>query len=622
MTSLILRDYQQETLDKLFMWLAKNKEGDPVIDLPTGSGKSVVIAGFCLRLCEASRRVLVLCRQKELVQQNAERLSQLAGGRLSVGIYCAGLGRKETDKDVTFATVQSVTKNIHDLGAIHAILVDEAHQIPAKSDSQYGHVISEVRKYQPRCRLIGLTASPYRTSSGLIYGEGKIFSDCAHAVPLAEMLDRSYITPWVFPESLNQVDVSNVKLKGSDYDIDELSEAFIEKVEDNAAEILAHTKDRNRVLVFATSIAHARALHLLLGAHSPTNLITGLDTSRKRDNTIRIFKQEATKRMFLINVGVLTTGFDAPNIDSVVICRATKSAGLFYQILGRGMRLNEGKDDFLVLDFGGNFEEHGDPCDLNFGRKKEDEKRIVCPSCEHLALAEDARCSQCGHVLNRKPCPQCCREVPLDVRVCDSKLQPEDLFSDSCSFDFTKKRCRMEQADGSICLEIVTEDDEICPACLKERERRIQEGKSLKLTAHRADINKWVKVVETTFAYHTPKDENKNPTLRVTYKLDRDELDDAEDTWVPRQVMEWVCIEHEGFAKTKADKWWNKFSAYDTPSTIAEAMEIFHCGGLREPFMVLVQDDGKWKRIVAHKFRMEKPEVQALTFGEDDDCPF
>jgi DNA repair protein RadD len=621
MTSLKLRDYQQETLDKLLLWLSKNRVGDPCIDLPTGSGKSVVIAGFCLMLHESSKRVLVLCRQKELVQQNAERLSQLSGGKLSVGIYCAGLGCKDTTQDVIFATVQSVTKNIHDLGAIHAILVDEAHQIPAKSDSQYGHVISEVRKYQPKCRLIGLTASPYRTSSGLIYGEGKIFTDCAHAVTLKEMLDREYITKWVLPDSLTQVDVSNVKLKGSDYDIDELSEAFIEKVEDNAAEILAHTADRKRVLVFATSIAHARALHMLLGAHSPTNVITGNDHASKRDSTIRAFKQPANRRMFLINVGVLTTGFDAPNIDSVVICRATKSAGLFYQILGRGMRLSEGKDDFLVLDFGGNFEEHGDPCDLNFGRKNENEKRIVCPSCEHLALAEDARCSQCGHVLNRKSCPQCAREVPLDVRVCDSKINPEDLFSDLCKFDFTKKRCRMEQADGSICLEVVTEEDEICPACLKERERRIQEGKNLKLTAHRADISKWVKVVETSFAYHTPKDEKKNPTLRVTYSLDIDDLEDSSD-WVPRQVMEWVCLEHEGFAKTKADKWWSKFSAYDHPATISEAMEIHHQGGLREPFMVLVQDDGKWKRIVAHKFRMERPESKHLTFGEDDDCPF
>ena len=622
MTSLKLRDYQQETLTKLLMWIAKNA-GDPCVDLPTGSGKSVVIAGFCMKLVSANRRVLVLCRQKELVAQNAERLEQLAGSELSVGVYCAGLGRKDKQSDVIFATIQSVADKVHDLGPIHAILVDECHQIPAKSDSQYGRLISAVRQYNPKCRLIGLTASPYRTTSGLVYGEGKIFTDCAHAVPLQKMLDDGYITPWTFPDAITQVDTSNISLRGSDYDIEELSDAFIEKVEDNAREIISHCKDRKRVLVFATSIAHAQALRGLLGASGAVvNMITGNDHASKRDSTIRAFKAEPKKQMYLINVGVLTTGFDAPNVDSVVICRATKSAGLFYQILGRGMRLADGKDDFLVLDFGGNFEEHGDPCDLNFGRKKEEEKRLVCPNCKHLALAEDARCSQCGHVLNRKSCPQCMQAVPLDMRVCDVKLDPSNLFSDLCGFDFTKKRCRMEQSDGSICLEIVQEDDEICPACLKERERRIQEGKNLKLTAHRADINKWVKVVETTFSYHTPKDENKNPTLRVTYKLDRDEMEDYEDSWVPRQVMEWVCLEHEGFAKTKADKWWSKFSAYDHPATIAEAMEIFHQGGLREPFMVLVQDDGKWKRIVAHKFHSERPEPRDLTFGEDDDCPF
>ena len=618
MQSLILRDYQAETLRKLKAWIKRNPSGDPCVDLPTGSGKSVVIAGFCGELVAAGKRVLVLCRQKELVEQNAERLEQLSGGSLSVGVYCAGLGRKDRDTDVIFATIQSVADKVHDLGPIHAILVDECHQIPAKSDSQYGKLIAAVREYNPKCRLIGLTASPYRTTSGLVYGEGKIFSDCAHAVPLQKMLDDGYITPWSFPDALTQVDVSGISLRGSEYDLEELSEAFIEKVEDNAREIVSHCSDRKRVLVFATSIAHARALQGLLGASGAiVNMITGTDHANKRDSTIRAFKAEPKKQMYLINVGVLTTGFDAPNVDAVVICRATKSAGLFYQILGRGMRLADGKDDFLVLDFGGNFEEHGDPRDLNFGRKKEEEKRCQCPQCGHLALAEDARCSQCGHVLNHKQCPQCMAQVPLDMRKCDTKLDPNDLFSEICEFDFTAKRCRQDLGDGGFCLQIVEKDDQICPQCQKEIERRIQEGKNLKSTSHRADMNKWVKVKETSFTYHTPKDENKKPTLRATYKLDLDSLEDAEDTWVPRVVQEWVCLEHEGFAKKKADKWWAKFSRYGQPDTIAEAMEVVHNKGLREPFMVLVQDDGKWKRIVAHKFRQELPEPKPLDFGEE-----
>ena len=621
MTSLSLRDYQAETLKKLKHWIKRHPSGDPCVDLPTGSGKSVVIAGFCLELVAAKRRVLVLCRQKELVEQNAERLEQLAGGSLSVGVYCAGLGRKDRDTDVIFATIQSVADRVHDLGPIHAILVDECHQIPAKSDSQYGKLIAAVREYNPKCRLIGLTASPYRTTSGLVYGEGKIFTDCAHAVQLQKMLDDGYITPWTFPDALTQVDVSNISLRGSEYDLDELSEAFIEKVEDNVREIVSHCKGRKRVLVFATSIAHARALQGLLGASGAiVNMITGSDHASKRDSTIRAFKAEPKKQMYLINVGVLTTGFDAPNVDAVVICRATKSAGLFYQILGRGMRLAEGKDDFLVLDFGGNFEEHGDPKDLNFGRAKEEEKRLECSECGHLALAEDARCSQCGHILNFKNCPQCHQRVPLDQRKCEVKLEPGNLFSEICQFDFTKRRCNYEQQDGSKCLEEIQPEDDCCPKCKRLIEIKQQEGKNLKSTSHRADINKWVRVTETIFAYHTPKDENKNPTLRVTYVLDTDALEDAEDTWVPKRVMEWVCLEHEGFAKSKADKWWEKFSAYDHPGSIAEAMEIVHNGGLREPFMVLVQDDGKWKRIVAHKFRSDRPQPKDIDFGEE--APF
>jgi len=617
------RDYQKAAVDAMVSFAGKNPpEVHSFVDLPTGSGKSVVIADFSERLVRAGKRVLVLCRQGELVKQNAERLEQLTDG-VRVGIYSASLGRKEVDADVIFGTVQSVSRNVHKLGRINCILVDEAHQIPAKSESQYGKVIGEIRKYQPKCRLYGLTATPYRTSSGLIYGEGKIFHECAYSVPLQKMLDDDYITPWSLP-SVNQVDVSGVSVRNGEYDIEEMSEAFIEKVQENVSEIIALNEDRKRILVFASSVAHAMALKVILADYGAiVDVITGETHSSNRESIIRSFNAPPLRQRFLVNVGVLTTGFDAPSVDSVVICRSTKSANLFYQILGRGMRKHESKQDFLVLDFGGNFDEHGEPTDPNFGRKETEAKRLMCNGCKVYAKAEDCRCPECGVVLAFKACPACGSQEPLDQTKCSAKKDPENLFSEDCGFDFLAKRCRNQNQDGSECLSIVEKDDEICTICQNAIDRAVQEGKKLKNSCVKAE-KYWWKVDEVEYNLHRPKDENKNPSLRVVYKCQREVNDDliGGKVMLRGRFMEWICFEHEGFAKNRAVKWWQESSKSICPDSIIEAEELIARGAIREPFLILTQEDGKWQRIIQRKFNKERPERVLLEFEEQEDCPF
>ena len=620
---IVPRDYQAAAVHAMVAFAGNNPpEIHSFVDLPTGSGKSVVIADFSEKLVKAGKRVLVLCRQGELVRQNAERLEQLTDG-VSVGIYSASLGRKDVDADVIFGTVQSVSRSVHKLGRINCILVDECHQIPAKSESQYGHVIGEIRKYQPKCRLFGLTATAYRTTSGLIYGEGKIFHECCYAVPLQKMLDDDYITPWTLP-AVDQVDVSHVKIKGGDYDQEEMSDAFLEKVEENCREILSLCEDRKRVLVFASSVAHAHALHLILAsAGAVCNVVTG-DTHRvQRENSIAGFSSEGGKQMFMINVGVLTTGFDSPTVDAVVICRATKSAGLFYQILGRGMRKHPSKTDFLVLDFGGNFEEHGDPTEPNFGRTEKDAKRLLCNGCNVYAKAEDCRCPECGIVLAFKACPACGSQEPLDQSKCSAKKEPENLFSEDCGFDFLAKRCRNQNQDGSECLSIVEKDDEICTTCQNAIDRAVQEGKNLKNSCVKAE-KYWWRVEDVEYNLHRPKDESKQPSLRVVYKCHREVQDDliGGKVMLRGRFMEWICFEHEGFAQNRAVKWWQESSKSICPDSVAEAQELISRGAIREPFLILTQEDGKWQRIVQRKFNQERPERVLLDFEEEEDCPF
>ena len=389
---------------------------------------------------------------------------------------------------------------------------------------------------------------------------------------------------------------------------------------------MALSKDRNRVLVFASSVAHAEALESVLGASTGdlVTVVTGETPKPQREAVIKAFGTNG-KKMYLINVGVFTTGFDAPNVDCVAICRSTMSAGLFYQILGRGMRKLDGKDDFLVLDFGGNFEEHGDPTDHNFGRKEEKDQRLYCEDCDLVQMAEADSCSNCGKVLAHKECPKCLSQVPKKWAVCKSKLDKEHLFSEDCGWDFLAKRCRNLMPDKSECLAIISEEQEFCTNCQNAIDRAIQEGNNINNSCFtKKEEPVWWRVEETTYALHTPKDENKRPTLRVTYKCYKEDYDElvGDKVKTNARFMEWICLEHEGFAKTKATNWWRQVSRCTCPDSIVEAEELIKKGGVRDPSLVLVDNDGKWKRVVARKFKAPMPEKVYLSFEEDDECPF
>jgi DNA repair protein RadD len=561
------REYQKEAIEAIFDWCkTHNADESCYVEMPTGSGKSVVIAMFCETLAQLNKRVIVLCRQAELVQQNADRFQQLAGGKISVGIYCAGLDRKDIDCDVTFATIQSISGKAGELGRINAVLIDEAHQIPARSDSQYGDFLSDIRKYNPMCRLVGLTATPYRlygsSKSMLIDGEGQMFAGCAYAVSIKRMLAEGSITDWVVP-GVTEVDVSNVRIKGNDYDITEMSFEFSEKCEQNVAEIAELCKDRNKVLVFATTVLHAEILTSTIAEYTGDYcmLLTGDTPSHERERILRSFNDGSLK--YLVNVQVLTTGFDAPCVDAIAVCRATQSPGLFYQIMGRGMRRCDGKDDFLVLDFGGNFERLGDPKEANFGRPERSSKRDTCPSCNDFVMQEDIRCANCKHLLKTRVCPNCKKDVAADAKFCDQKINPADMFSEVCGFDFTKRRC------WSTC------------SAIKERKLHGEfEASCAKVVKEPA---KEFAVIEVEYRYHTTKDESKPPSMRVIYTIEP--LDDDEKGDLSRRH---------------------------------ESVYIATEGGLSEPSRITVQKEGKYDRIVGYRgFDGYKDRVFI-----DDEAPF
>ena len=616
-----LYEFQKDAVRAFFDYCKDNPGKSPVLEMPTGSGKSVVIAEIVRVLASFGKKCLVLCRQKELVVQNAERMHQLSPG-MRIGVYCAGAGSKVVGEDVTFATIQSVAKRAYDLGQVDLIIVDEAQHVPPSSSSQYVDLMTEIRAYNPRCRFLGLTATPYRLSSGLIYGDGKVFDDCCFAVPLSRMLDEGAITGWKIP-TVTSVDMSGVEILGSDYNEGQMSVQFIEKLEDNVREILSVADGRKKCLCFATTVLHAETLKLAIenATGEQVGIVTGTTPATIRDKTLLSFKNGRLR--WIVNCGVLTTGFDAPNVDLIAICRATKSHSLFYQILGRGMRKCPGKSDFLVLDFGDNFTELGDPCDPNYGRPSESQDRVVCPACGEFSMAEDVRCVHCDHLLRRKECPRCHEVVPFDTVICPGNIAGNSLFPEPCGRDLRVRRCQSMIESGAgeeKCDTPIIGDMERCPSCQEEIERRI--AGAFNGSFHRAEVEPIVRyaVREVKYAQHIPKGDGKLPSMVVTYRADPADSDGGGD--ISRKYFrEWICVEHDGFAKRKADAWWNMRTRNECPDDSYIAVLMANDGCLRTPEYISVQKDGKWDRIVSCEFNSAS-QRPLIDFELEPDAPF
>ncbi|KAA1176085.1 DEAD/DEAH box helicase [Marinobacter salinexigens] len=469
-----LRPYQQEAVDATLSHFRKSDES-AVIVLPTGAGKSLVIAELA-RL--ARRKILVLTHVKELVEQNHAKYQSYG---LTGGIFSAGLKRKENEHQVTFASVQSVSANLDAFRDEYSlVIIDECHRVSGEDTSQYQRIIELLRQQNGALKVLGLTATPYRLAMGWIYryhyrgfvrGSGeehdKPFQHCIYELPLSYMINRGYLTrPELVNAAVAQYDFSALARdrfgEYAEKDVNQLlskhkrvTRAIIEQVMELAAE-------RQGVMIFAATVDHAREITGYL-PWQETALVTGATDLKDRDLLIQRFKQRELK--YLVNVSVLTTGFDAPHVDFIAILRPTQSVSLYQQIVGRGLRLDEGKRDCLVIDYAGNsvnlyHPEVGEP------KPNPDSEpvQVFCPGCgfanvfwgktdsdgrviEHygrrcqglLEPAETAektvRAQQCDYRFRFKECPHCGGENDIAARNCHqcrkAIIDPDDQLRDA-----------------------------------------------------------------------------------------------------------------------------------------------------------------------------------------------
>jgi len=398
---IVLRPYQEEAIEAVYQHV-RDRDDNPVVVIPTAGGKTPVMSTICRDAVKKwNGRVLILAHVKELLQQTADTLRCVAPD-LEIGVYSAGLRSRDTQDPIIVAGIQSVYKRACELDAFDLVIVDEAHMIPPDGEGMYRQFLADARVVNPNIRVVGLTATPYRLKGGLICKSGHFLNHVCYEIGVKELIVQGYLCPLKSKAGKSKANLSNLHVRGGEFVASEIEAAMDNHtlVQSACEEIVELTADRNSVLIFSSGVAHgqhiARAISRFSGREC--GFVCGDTPGLERESLLARFKAGELK--YLANVNVLTTGFDAPIIDCVVMLRPTNSPGLYYQMVGRGFRLHSEKTDCLVLDYGGNIVRHGPVDDLKIkepGQSGGEAPGKECPECQELIHAAYSVCPECGY---------------------------------------------------------------------------------------------------------------------------------------------------------------------------------------------------------------------------------
>lgn len=572
-----LRPYQVSAVQSLFDYLF-NQQGNPLIVAPVGSGKSLMMAEFVRQVHERYPRTRIVCvtHVKELLMQNSQALKDQYP-ESDYGFYCASLGQKRLHNDITFASIQSVYKKVANFNRVpELIIVDECHLISHNDQTTYRKLIDSVLEINPNCRVIGFTGTPFRADTGrLDEGKGKIFDAIAYEISMAYMIEEGY---WAKPTTAHVktvMDVSGVGKRGGDYiagqlekavDLDDVTKACV-------SEIIEHGQNRKKWLVFTAGVQHCTHVYEALTLCGVScAMVTGDTPKDDRDRILADFKAGHIK--CVVNVAVLTTGFDAPDIDMIAFMRPTKSPVLYIQMTGRGVRpvyadgfdlsTKEGrlaaiaasvKPDCLVLDFGNVINELGaiDTVEIRKtfnGEKEKGEGEAPtkrCPSCSEICMASQKYCYSCG-------------------------------------FNFISKQLSSNASAAAVVS--IDEPPE------------------------------WYQVFSWNFSRHMKSDGSSDiPTMRVTYST------------MAGTINEFIAYEHYKFgvgtpkyyAYERARKWHNMTGyRHEMPLTVEKAMEIPY----KMPTKILLKREGKYWRVMDYDWQPVLEEAKQFQLEEGEEIPF
>lgn len=398
-----LRPYQQRAIDQLYAWFEAGNKGNPCLVLPTGSGKSHIIAALCKDALQSwpETQILMLTHVKELIEQNAEKLREHWPGA-PMGIYSASIGRKDLGEPITFAGIQSVRKKSALIGHIDLVIIDECHLVNHRDEGGYRQFLGELTTINPALRIVGLSATPYRLGHGLITDKPALFDALIEPVSIEELIFKGYLSTLRSKVTRAKLDTSSVHKRGGEFIESELQAAVDTDGQNQAVvrEVLNLSGERKAWLIFCTGVKHAEHIAEVLRQQGvAAECVTGETPKKERERMLRDFK--AGRLRALTNANVLTTGFDYPDIDLIAMLRPTMSASLYVQMAGRGMRIKSHTDHCLVLDFAGVVAAHGPITAVQPPKKGGDgngEAPVkVCDHCGELVHISAMICPACGH---------------------------------------------------------------------------------------------------------------------------------------------------------------------------------------------------------------------------------
>ena len=420
------RCYQVEANDHL--WRALHEEqGNPLGVAPTGVGKTFIMNSLAKRLMRKYRklRILSVTHDATIIGQNANDMRRFWKGA-DIGIYSAGLKMRDTRNRMIFAGIQSIYKRAYEFGKISILFIDEAHMLSPNDGTMYQRLIIDLMNMNPKMRVVGLSATPYRLGQGHLL-QGEIFDFIAFDYTETEkfmwFVEQGYLSRLITKKAVKEIDISECSIRGGDFNDKDL-QVLSNTQENNKAvveECMRYGMDRNHWMVYASGVEHGMALSDMFNAHGiPAVMLYNKSENREKE----LKRWERGKYRAMVNVGLYTTGYDFKPLDMIAVARATQSTSLWVQMCGRGTRCvyedgfdldtKQGrldaiaagpKQNCLVLDFAGNTRRLGaincpiipKPRRKGDSNEEFDAPVKVCPECETYNHTRSAKCENCGY---------------------------------------------------------------------------------------------------------------------------------------------------------------------------------------------------------------------------------
>lgn len=362
-------------------------------------GKTIV-ASELMRVSKTKygAKCLFLAHLQELVVQTVEKFKRVAPD-LSCGVF---MGKERSSEDIIVGTRQTVEKHMDKIEKINLIIIDEVHLY----GPQYQKIVNHFLKLNPRLRVLGVTGTPYNLSEGWMYGDLKLWPEPCFVAHIDQMIELGYLSKYRYKMADAMDEIENVGKSKGEFKEGELEDILTEERHMGSIRhvIDEYCEGRKRIMIFCVTIDHAEELSKFLGVvcvHSKLN---------KNEWRERVDRFKRGDDRILVNVTQLTVGFDCPEVDCLIVARPTMSPSLHVQICGRGLRVNDGKHDCLIIDMVGNYLRHGLPSNPKVRKPKEKQEKkekkekrdSVCPECFEIVEGEEIICPNCGAALSSK----------------------------------------------------------------------------------------------------------------------------------------------------------------------------------------------------------------------------